>query len=171
MIKRFKSFSIRRKINNLVKHRDLSQRNSKLGKLGILVDDTYMEDRNYLEKLVKKLGLNDKQYQFFHFVEADKNVPTLQSNQVSKKEFNLKGEISSQDAIDFTGIPFDVLICVFPENNQWLNLMAAQSKAKFKIGFYDMDQRIFDLIINIDAKDNQLFENEVIKYLKILNKI
>lgn len=171
MIKKIKNFSIRRKINDIIASRDLSQRNSKLEKLGILVDNSFVEDQSYLEKTIKKLGLEENQYQFFHFVEVDKSVPTLQSNTISKKEFNLKGELINQDAIDFLKTPFDVLICVFPEDNQWMNLMAAESKANFKIGFFGMDQRIFDLIINVDPKDHQSFENEVIKYLKILNKI
>jgi len=171
MINKVRSFSLKRRINDALKNRDLSQRNSKLEKLGILLDDTFVEEKKYLEKFITTLNLKDKQVVFFHFVEADKKMPTLESNQLSKKQINIKGRILSQDALDFLEIPFDVLIGIFPEDNMWMNLMSARSKAKFKIGFEGMDQRIFDLILNIDPRDAQLFETETIKYLEILNKI
>lgn len=171
MINKVRSFSLKRRINDALKNRDLSQRNSKLEKLGILLDDTFVEEKKYLEKFITMLNLKENQVVFFHFVEADRKVPTLESNQLSKKQIDLKGRILSQDALDFLEIPFDVFIGIFPKDNIWMNLMSARSKAKFKIGFEGMDQRIFDLILNIDPRDAQLFETETIKYLEILNKI
>ena len=42
---------------------------------------------------------------------------------------------------------------------------------KFKVGFVGADERLFDLLITVDAKNVKLFKQELIKYLKILKKI
>jgi len=49
--------------------------------------------------------------------------------------------------------------------------MTAISQAKFKIGILQSDERLNDLIIYTKIKEFNVFENEVFKYLTILNKI
>jgi len=45
------------------------------------------------------------------------------------------------------------------------------SEAAFKIGIYQEDERLNDLIIKTQPKDLKTFKNELIKYLSILNKL
>ena len=49
--------------------------------------------------------------------------------------------------------------------------MSAKSKANFKIGISNFDQRINDFIIDVDIENIEVFRNELEKYLKGLNKI
>jgi hypothetical protein len=49
--------------------------------------------------------------------------------------------------------------------------MTAFSKAKFKIGILQTDERLNDLILKTNIKQHEVFKEEVLKYLTILNKI
>ncbi len=49
--------------------------------------------------------------------------------------------------------------------------MVAKSNAKFKVGFTGVDDRLFDLIINIDLQNTDEVKSELVKYFKVLNKI
>ena len=68
-------------------------------------------------------------------------------------------------------VPFDILISYFEKDVLELKLMTAKSKAKFKIGILQTDERLNDLIIKTSLKQFELFKKEVFKYLSILNKI
>ena len=52
-----------------------------------------------------------------------------------------------------------------------LNLVTAQSKANFKIGLSNNDQRQYDLIIDVKPNEFGLFKKELTKYLTVLNKL
>ena len=45
------------------------------------------------------------------------------------------------------------------------------SKAKFKVGISNEDDRLHDLIIDLPLKNQSTFKVELIKYLKTLKKI
>ena len=45
------------------------------------------------------------------------------------------------------------------------------SKANFKVGISNTDERLYDLIIDVKPKQFQLFKTEFVKYLNILNKL
>ena len=49
--------------------------------------------------------------------------------------------------------------------------MSSKSKAKFKVGFNGVDNRLFDLIINVDPQITLDVKSELLKYFKVLNKI
>ena len=59
----------------------------------------------------------------------------------------------------------------YDTKNNYLNLMTSKSKAKFKVGFNGVDNRLFDLIINVDPQKNLDVKGELLKYFKVLNKI
>ena len=48
--------------------------------------------------------------------------------------------------------------------------MTALSKGKFKIGIFQSDERLNDLIIKTELTQFDLFKAEVFKYLSILKK-
>ena len=45
------------------------------------------------------------------------------------------------------------------------------SKARFKVGISNEDERLHDLIIDVALKDQGTFKVELVKYLKTINKI
>ena len=52
-----------------------------------------------------------------------------------------------------------------------LNLITAASKANLKVGISNEDERLYDLIIDVELKDINIFKQELKKYLNILKKI
>ena len=63
------------------------------------------------------------------------------------------------------------MLCYYSEDKLMLNLVAVQSKAKFKIGFSGINELINDLSIATDIENIKEFTFELKKYLSILNKI
>lgn len=171
MIKRLKKYSLKKHINQSLDNRKLSERNAKLKDLGFLIDEEYYNNPDFLNKLGESFGLRLKDIEVFNFLKDPKRAPSMQQNRITSKEFSWKGEIQNAGALEFIEKEFDVLICIYPDSCHFLNLMAARSKSKFKVGFEVSDKRIFDLILNIDPRDEKVLKTEVKKYLGILNKI
>ena len=63
------------------------------------------------------------------------------------------------------------MIGFYKGKNEYMDVMTAQSKAKFKVGFVDADERLFDLLISVPISKPVLFAEELKKYLTILNKL
>ena len=171
MLKRLQLHSLKKHIDKNLEQRDVSQRNTKLTHLGFLVHESFFEDLEQLYSLGIELGLQRKDIKVFTFTDNRRKIPSLQQNQITNKEFNWKGQILNQNAEEFLNFPFDALIGIYKDNHDFLNFMVSKSSAKFKIGFKGVDERLYDLLLDIDPKNNQLFKTEIKKYLKIFNKI
>jgi len=63
------------------------------------------------------------------------------------------------------------LVGYYKGQNCFLDLMISKSKANFKVGFKGVDDRLYDLIIDVNPLQVNKFGEELIKYLKVLNKI
>ncbi|MBG7613063.1 hypothetical protein IU405_12470 [Polaribacter sp. BAL334] len=106
----------------------------------------------------------------FSFLDYDKKNHTINSY-FTEKDIDWNGEIQKTDFRDFLDEPFDLLIGYFDTKNIFLELAVLKSKATFKVGFSDVNQRLYDMeIAEIPSKiDN--FLNELKKYLVILKKM
>ena len=49
--------------------------------------------------------------------------------------------------------------------------MTSKSSAKFKVGFKEIDNRLFDLLIDVDPLNISGIKKELLKYFRTLNKI
>ena len=106
----------------------------------------------------------------FSFLDYDKKNHTINSY-FTEKDIDWNGAIQKADFRDFLNEPFDLLIGYFDTKNIFLELAVLKSKATFKVGFSDVNQRLYDMeIAEIPSKiDN--FLNELKKYLVILKKM
>ena len=171
MLKKLQQRFLRKQINKNLKNRDISKINEPLKTLGFLVDEDLFNDFEKLYEISNEIGLQRKDVKLFTFIRVKKKVPSLRQNQINNKHFTWKGEINNQNAREFLDIPFDVLVGYYKKDHDFLNLMMSVSMAKFKVGFLGADERLSDLIINVDLTNLDDFKNEFIKYLKVLNKI
>jgi hypothetical protein len=170
MLKKLKLYFLKKRTETSLLKRDVSQRNTSLKYLGFLVDEAFFDDFEKLFQFGTQLGLQRKDIKLITFLETKKKVPSLRQNQISNKEFSWKGEVQSKNAKEFLNFPFDAIIGLYNGKHHYLDAMMAQSKAKFKIGFNDSDERLYDLLLTIDLKKPETFKGEVEKYLKILKK-
>ena len=117
------------------------------------------------------LDLIPKDVKVFSFIEVKKKLPSLRQNQVQCKDFNWKGEMHNQNASEFLETEFDVLVGYYKGQNEFLDALIAQSRAKFKVGFAGSEDRLFDLLIDVKPSNIEIFKAELKKYLTVLKKI
>lgn len=104
---------------------------------------------------------------FLDYLSKDKHI----KNCYSPKDFGWYGKIKSNELKTVLTKKYDLLINYSKIENIYCNLLVLQSKAAFKVGFSNADNRLYDLMIDCDLLNVELFNSELKKYLKILNKI
>jgi hypothetical protein len=139
--------------------------------LGFLVnEDTFKELDALLESNVY-FGLKPKDVKVFTFVTFSKKVPSFRQNQVNNKDFSWNGATINKNATEFLDTSFDVLVGYYTNKNQYLDVMMAKSKAKFKVGVSSVNADLYDLLIDVPLNDFGKFKSELKKYLTVLGKL
>ncbi len=64
-----------------------------------------------------------------------------------------------------------MLIDYTKANTVFKKYIVAKSKASFKVGYAEVDDRLYDFMIAVENEEIISFNKELIKYLKILNKL
>ena len=171
MFKKLKLRSLKKLTDRYINTRDTSQLNARLRTIGFLVDEAQFQNFEDLYEIWNDLGIQRKDVKVFTFVEVKKKTPSLRQNQLNNKDINWRGEIHNANAMEFLRIPFDVLVGYYKGSHDYLDMMVAQSNAKFKVGVSESDERLYDLLVNVSISEPRIFKAELKKYLKILNKI
>ena len=135
----------------------------------VILDSTSNQDK--IEKeLMNILNISKKNIEFVVFqqkVTKDQIVNEL----ISPKDFGWYGRIKSDKIKSVLTKKYDLLINYSKVDNLYSNLLILQCKAAFRAGFEHLDNRFYDLLINCDSDDFCSFNNELKKYLVILNKL
>lgn len=174
MFKSLKSKSILKTIDSQIKKRVSYKGAIKLESLAVLIDAWKDVDIFSIVKLADKIGAKPKQLKILGFKDLKNTSEEDQAGQTTyfdEKMLNYTGGFKSKNLNDFVNESFDVLINFYGEDHKIMNLVAASSKAKFKVGFASVDNRINDLVIGTPPSNTDLFISELKKYLKILNII
>lgn len=170
-LKRFKEKSNQKYINSILNSRQPIVDNRKIESVGIVL--CFDEYNNYeaFRKLFKNLGILENKVKFIAFITDEKLKPSSWDAYFNPKNFGWSGKIDNVELNEFINTEFDALISYYKEDNLELNLVSTLSKANFKIGISNNDERLHDFIINVNPNQIDVFEEELIKYLKVLNKI
>lgn len=171
MFKRIKKIFFKKHITKNLKNRTMFDVNDSLTTIGFLLNEEDNIDFEIFFDLSSTLGVQQKDIKIFSFLDIKTKTPTLIQNRIYSNHFNWRGEINNKNALDFLNTKLDVLVSYYSTKNNYLNLMTSKSKAKFKVGFNGVDDRLFDLIINVDPQKNLDVKSELLKYFKVLNKI
>ena len=105
------------------------------------------------------------------YTSNEKDTPNFWEVCFTEKDFGWKGLIKNIELQTFVDTRFDALISYYSEDITELKLITVKSKAIFKIGILQKDERLNDLIIKTKPKQFNVFQKEVLKYLKIFNKL
>ena len=100
----------------------------------------------------------------------DKNSP-YSTPVFSDKDLGWKGEIENSYALEFLSRDYDLLVNYYNEENLLMQLMTVKTRARVKVGFKEVDQKLNDLILGLPLKDFKTFKLELKKYLRVLNEI
>ncbi len=167
-IKDFFTKKIVKKSLSNVKH---SVSTNPIKTIGIVFDESYFyEKESMIEELVAK-GIKREDIHFFVFKNRIRKNEIFDYPVFSHKNINWNGSFDSTEVNAFVSTPFDLLISYYDTEKAALLLFTHLSKATFKVGFSNVDNRLNHFMINTNAENYRVFIDELFKYLKILNKL
>lgn len=170
MISKLKQKSIQKVYNKLIDRKvSKTVNNQKINTVAVLLDNETLI--NVIEaNLLSKLPFKKEQIVFFTFKENVKKQDTSPQF-FSDNDLGFKASLKSDNLKDFVKKDFDLLINYTKISNLYTNMVTLLSQAKLKAGFAEIDDRLFDIVV-LDATFNEAILNqELKKYLTILNKI
>ncbi|MCK0125540.1 hypothetical protein MWU76_14200 [Gelidibacter sp. F2691] len=171
ILKAFREKSNQKYINKLLNSKTVAISDKKLESVGVIVDGSGFSDVEAFKTYFNDLGVQLPKIKIIIFAEDDKKTDKLWGNYFSKKDFGWNGGIKHAELQSFLDTPFDGLICFYKNNALELKMATAASQANFKIGLSEVDDRLFDFILDVNTDQFQVFKAELQKYLTILNKI
>lgn len=170
-LKTFKIFSAKRNLKKNLSDVDVKLSEKKIETIGLLLDETYFNEKEKLIDLLVEHGFSLDKITVLCYKDTYKKKEVINYPHYSKKDISWWGIIEKEEVKKFKKIPFDLLINFYDIKKTPLVLVTHQSKALFKVGFSNVDKKLFHFMIETRVEEYQVFINELFKYLKILKKI
>jgi len=161
---------IRKRFNKLLQKKETQREvsNEEVYTIGIIASGEIYKWIKIEDEVEKNLGLgNIRIYNYRPF--SKKDVPSYKY--FTEKDFNWKGEIKNKYFRSFIEEPHDLLIGYFNKSNLYLENAVLRSNARFKVGFANVNQSLYDIEIVGYPNKSKEFLSELKKYLVILNKL
>ncbi|WP_298551829.1 hypothetical protein [uncultured Algibacter sp.] len=171
ILKGFKEKSNKKHLNKLLDNRQVNVNNDKVISLGVILNIDEFDDFEAFNILAEYIKVRPNRLKIIAYSSSKKNDLLSWNECYNPKDFGWKGDIKNSELQTFLDTKFDVLISYYEKEILELKLITAESKAKFKIGILQPDERLNDLIIKTNLKQFNLFKEEVFKYLTIFKKI
>ena len=167
-IKDFFTKKIVKKSLSNVKHVDS---NNGIKTVAIVFDESYFYEK---EALINELiinGIKEENIHFFVFKNNIKKNETFDYPVFSHKNINWNATFNDKELSTFVATQFDLLISYYDTEKAALLLFTQLSKATFKVGFSNIDNRLNHFMITTNAENFKVFVDELFKYLRILKKL
>lgn len=171
ILKGFKEKSNKKYLNKLLSKRNVNVNDSKVKNLGIILNIDEVEDFELFRDLASAIKVHPNNLKIIAYSGNKKEKENSWDLCFYPDDFGWKGKIKNVELQTFLEKRFDVLISYYSYEDIELKLLTALSNAEFKVGTLQTDERLNDLIIQTKLKDFNVFKNELLKYLTILNKI
>ncbi len=142
---------------------------NKLQKSVVFLNDSSNKEA-ILQSISKHLGLTEDNIDVVIFYNKI-NKDTTCENCFSPKDFGWFGKVKSDVLKAVLTKKYDLLINYSKVENIYCKLLVLQCEAALKVGFSEVDTRLYDLMIDCEISDIALFNSELKKYLEILNKL
>ncbi len=169
----FKKRQVNRKIERLLKSKSNNtslQISKNVKSVGIIVDRNSNFDFEKLKHLQREIASGSENFSVLTYKKNKDNYNEFRGVTITEKDFSWTGKLLVKDSILFLDKPFDMLIDYTKSNFIFKKYLIARSKAKFKVGFANVDDKMYDLMFDVES-DIEIFNKELVKYLKILKKI
>ena len=171
-LSKFKNSGILRATKKLLQNKNTSsslQISNSIKSVGIIVTEGSDFNFDMLKYLQKEISLNSSALFVLTCKKTKENYNEFRGVTIQEQDFTWNGSLKSPEVHDFLNKKVDMLIDLTNNSEVYTNFLVAKSKAKFKVGFAHIDDRLFDLMI--DVTSTQIFLTELVKYLTILKKI
>jgi hypothetical protein len=159
---------LNKNIVRLLKNSGVSDTNKT--RRALVFSDDIANRQSLLTELSEILNISEDHIDLIVFQKKkpkDNNLKFLST----PEDFGWFGKVKSEKVKIILTNKYDLLINYCKVDNLYSNLLLLQSKTVLKVGFAHFDTRFYDLIIKCDPSERALFNTELKKYLKILNKI
>ncbi len=166
-----KDFSLKKIIKKTLPNYEAAASEGKIATVGIVLDETYFKDKEALVKKLTEQGITRGNIQTLSYLDRLKKGEQPDCCHYTPKDITSGGDFSKEDAKAFINTPFDLLISYYDVAKPSLVMATLKSRAKFKVGFATVDNRLNSFMIASQAERYDEFADELIKYLKILNKL
>jgi len=134
--------------------------------IGILTDDLEFDVTKNVKELASLFNIKEKNISVLFF--AKNELGEKDFLYFTAKNLDWKGKLKSEAVNQFIYYPFDVLINYSKMNNPYLNMVVVSAKAKFKVGYESLDNRLYHFMLSLQINSETTFNKELVRYLKIL---
>lgn len=159
----------RKKIAHLVNEQSLRAFSGPAKSLCIIIDTKNEYALEKLRSIKDPLGIPTKDLVVFYHSPNKVKPAAFEANLFNLKDFDVRGDIINKDLLELSLQGVDLLITFAGENNTVAHLLTAHYKAGIKVGRFQQNAALYDLVLQTE-EDADLFEEELLKYLKNLKK-
>ncbi|WP_242093268.1 DUF6913 domain-containing protein [Aestuariivivens sediminicola] len=171
ILKGFKEKSIKKYLNKILSERKIYVDDSKVESLGVILNIDEVEDFELFRNLATFLRVRPNKFKIIAYSPTKSEKPNFWEVCFNSRDIGWYGSIKKIELQSFLDRPFDALISYYTSDEVELRLLTGLSKAQFKIGILQKDERLNDLIIKTNKEEFEVFKKEIFKYLTILNKL
>lgn len=171
ILKALKEKSNRRCLNKLLSKRQKFFNNDSIRSLGVVINMDEFGSFDVFQNLAATLKIRPEKLNIIGFSEKGNHSLNFWDLCFHSHDIGWNGSIKNLDLEAFLKTKFDVLISYYEHEILELKLITALSSASFKIGVFQTDNRLNDLILKTPVSDFELFRRELMTYLKVLKKI
>ncbi|MFC4739165.1 DUF6913 domain-containing protein [Flavobacterium ponti] len=139
--------------------------------IGVLIDGIHFSDKDKLINEFKKHSNGQFKVNLLIFRKKVNKKESIEYPYFTKKDIGFSGNYSKGEIENFVNFPFDLLINFYDESNANLELITAQSKAKFKVGFASVNKDLNHFFVNTFVEKYVDFTQVLFDYLRILKKV
>jgi hypothetical protein len=158
-----------KKINSENKRFEQQNNTKQVKNVLVFLDDIKLN--NEVERiLIETFELPSTAFEFVVYQQkSSKN--NIENHIITHRDFGWFGKLKSEKLKNILTNKYDLLINYNKIDQFYTNLLVLQSNASFKVGFAHLKSGLYDLTIQCNHNEIELFTKEVKKYLKILKKI
>ncbi|NHF59308.1 hypothetical protein FK220_008150 [Flavobacteriaceae bacterium TP-CH-4] len=148
-----------------------AERTHGITSVGCIVDMDEFDNTDVFFQLQEEYSLRPNAVKIIGYKNYyDKNSP-YSTPVFSDKDLGWNGNIENSYALEFLSREYDLLINYYKKDNLLMKLMSVKTKARFRVGFTEVDSYFNDLILDVPLNDFKVFKQELKKYLGVLNEI
>ena len=148
-----------------------AERSHGITSVGCIVDMDEFDNTDVFFQLQEEYSLRPNAVKIIGYKNYyDKNSP-YSTPVFSDKDLGWNGNIENSYALEFLSREYDLLINYYKKDNLLMKLMSVKTKARFRVGFTEVDSYFNDLILDVPLNEFKVFKQELKKYLGVLNEI
>ena len=140
--------------------------------VGVLASSSLFGSYDISRNLSQKLDKPHKNLEIIIFENLKDDFVTQHYNTFSEKDFGMFGKPKAHNLINFIDTKYDLLINFCSPESVFANVVAVRSKASFKVSYaHEAVADLYDFTIDVDTNKIDVFNDELAKYLQILELI